>query len=111
MTRCNQCYSLITRKDDERCYICGEPVPGAKKRSRRRAKEPKPVAPVTPLSNLLFIASLSLTVVSLLSSHKMSLSLSATLSAVFLIARVVSDRLAARQELALRPVTVPRLDH
>jgi hypothetical protein len=111
MTRCNQCYSLITRKDDERCYICGEPVPGARKRSRRRATEPKPVTPITPLSNLLFIASLALTVISFLSSHKMSLSLSATLSAILLIARVWNDRMAARQQLALRPVTVPRLDH
>jgi hypothetical protein len=85
--------------DDQACYICGEPVPGAKKRSKRPKKPPKPVAPVTPLSNLLFIASLVLTAVSFLSTHKMSLSLSATLSGILLIARVLSDRMAAKQQL------------
>jgi hypothetical protein len=97
--------------DDQACYICSEPVPGTKKRFQRLKKQPKPVAPVTPLSNLLFIASLLLTVVSFLFSHKMSLSLSATLSGILLIARVLSDRMATKQQLALRPVTVPRLDH
>ena len=111
MTRCQQCNSVITRMDDQACYICGEPVPGAKKRSQRPKKQPKPVAPVTPLGNLLFIASLLLTVVSVFSSHKLSLSLSATLSGVLLLARIFSDRMAAKQQLALRPVTVPRLDY
>jgi hypothetical protein len=110
MTRCNQCYG-ITTKDEERCYMCGDKVPGAKKRSRRLTKEAKPAAPVTPLSNLLFLASLSLTVAAWICGRKMSLSVSATLSAVLLVARMVSDRMAAKQELALRPVTVPRLDH
>jgi hypothetical protein len=73
--------------------------------------ERKPAAPLTPLSNLLFVASLVLTLVSFLSNHKMSMSLSATLSGALLAARVLSDRLAARQRLALSPVTVPRLDH
>jgi len=111
MPRCNQCYSVVTRKDDESCYMCGEPVPGAKKRSQRRKKESKPVAPVTPLSNLFFIASLLLTVVSLLSGQRISLSIGVTLSAALLIARILSDRMAARRQLALRPVTGPRLHY
>jgi hypothetical protein len=85
--------------DDQVCYICGEPVPGARKRFQRPKKQPKPVAPVTPLSNVLFIASLLLTAVSFLSSHKMSLTLSATLSGILLLARVLSDRMAAKQQL------------
>jgi hypothetical protein len=32
MAHCNSCNSIITKKDLE-CYVCGEPVPGA-----RRAK-------------------------------------------------------------------------
>jgi hypothetical protein len=40
----------------------------------------------------------------------MSVGLSATLSGILLIARVFSDRVAAKQ-LALRPVTVTRLDY
>jgi hypothetical protein len=57
------------------------------------------------------VASLAFTLVSFLSSEKMSLPLSATLSSILLAARIFSDRMAARQQLALRPVTVPRLDH
>lgn len=110
MARCNECNSVITI-NDVACYVCDEPVPGAKKRSRTGKKEKKAAPPVTPLSNLLFVASLAFTLVSFLSSEKMSLPLSATLSSILLAARIFSDRMAARQQLALRPVTVPRLDH
>ena len=110
MARCIECNSVITKTDNE-CYICGQAVPEAKKRVLSRKKASKPAAPVTPLSNALFIASLVLTVVSFVSNHKMSLTLSATLSGILLLARVLADRVAARQQLALRPVTVPRLDY
>jgi hypothetical protein len=110
MARCNECNSVITTTDSE-CYICGIPVPGAKKLSLRRKKEPKPTPPVTPLSNLLFMASLALTLVSFLSSQKMSIGFSATLSGILLIARIFSDRMAAKQQLALRPVTITRLHY
>ena len=110
MARCNECHSVVTVKDAE-CYICGQPVPGAQKRLSSRKKEPKPRPPVTPLSNLLFMASLALTIVSLFVGQKMSLSVSATLSVLLLVARILSDRLAARRELALRPVTVTRLHY
>lgn len=112
MTRCYECNGIIARAESE-CYICGEPVPGAKKRSwlQNKKKEPKPAPPVTPLSNLLFMASLVLTAVSFLSGQKMSIGLSATLSLTLFVARLLADRLAVRQQLALRPVTVPRLDN
>jgi hypothetical protein len=110
MARCDECNSVVTRTDSE-CYICGRAVPGMKKRSMLAHKQPKPAPPITPLSNLLFIASLVLTLVSFLSSHKMSLSVSATLSGILLAARIFADRMAAKQQLALRPVTVPRLDY
>ncbi len=110
MARCNECNSVVTKRDSE-CYICGLPVPGAKRPSLRRKKEPKPIPPVTPLSNLLFMASLALTLVSFLSSQKMSVGFSAALSGVLLIARIFSDRMAAKQQLALRPVTVTRLHY
>ena len=66
---------------------------------------------MTPLSNLLFVASLALTLVSFLSSQKMSVSFSATLSGLLFVARIVSDRMAAKQQLALRPVTITRLHY
>jgi hypothetical protein len=83
---------------DFECYICGQPIPGAKKRSWRRKKEVKQAPPVTPLSNLLFIASLLLTVVSFVNNQKMSLWLSVTLSGTLLAARVFADRIAARRQ-------------
>jgi hypothetical protein len=110
MARCNECNSVITKIDSE-CYICAQPVPGTKKRLWPRKKEPKPTPPVTPLSNLLFMASLVLTAVSFLSTQKMSIGLSAALSGSLLIARIFSDRMAAKQQLALRPVTVTRLHY
>jgi hypothetical protein len=95
MTRCVECNSVITRMDAE-CYICGEPVPGAKKRLRRK-KEPKPAAPASPLMNLIFLASLVLTAVSFLSSEEMFVPISATLSGILLFARFLTDRFAAKQ--------------
>ena len=109
MTRCKDCNSVITKLDSE-CYVCGEPVPQAQRTFWRR-KEPKPAPPVTPISNLLFMASLALTAVSFLSSQKMSISFSATLSGILLIARVLADRMAIKQQLALRPITVTRLHY
>ena len=103
MARCNECNSVVTKADPE-CYICGKKVP-----SRRNKEEPQPAPPLSPLSNLLFMASLALTLVSFLSSHKMSIWCSATISGILFLARVLSDHLAAKQQLALRPVTVPRL--
>jgi hypothetical protein len=110
MARCDECNSVLTKTDLE-CYICGTPVPGAKKVAGRRKKEPKPIPPVTPLSNLLFMASLVLTLISFLSTQRMSFGFSATLSGILLIARIFSDRMAAKQQLALRPVPVTRLDY
>jgi hypothetical protein len=98
MTRCNSCNSVVTKGDLE-CYICGDPVPGAAKASWRRPREPKAkkTAPVTPLSNLLFIASLALTVISFLSSQKMPLPVALTLSGILLTARILTDRRAAKR--------------
>jgi hypothetical protein len=110
MARCNECHSVVTVKDAS-CYICGLPVPGAQKRLASRKKEPKERPPVTLVSNLLFMASLALTIVSFFVGQKMSLSFSVTLSVGLLLARIVSDRVAARRELALRPVTVTRLHY
>jgi hypothetical protein len=97
MTRCNECNGIVARVDFE-CYLCGQPIPGAKKRSWHRKKEVKPVPPLTPLSNLLFIASLLLTVVSFVNNQKMSLWLSVTLSGTLLVARVFADRIATRRQ-------------
>lgn len=110
MARCKECNSVVTRNDSE-CYICGIAVAGGKDRFWRRDKEPKPFPPVTPLSNLLFVASLGLTLFSFLSPNSMSVSFGATLGGILFVARIVSDRIALKQQLALRPVTVARLHY
>jgi hypothetical protein len=109
MARCNECNSVVTRSDSE-CYICGVPV-AAKIPFWRRRKERRVVPPVTPLSNLLFVASIGLTLFSFLLPNRMSVSLGATLGGLLFVARIISDRIALKQRLALRPVTVSRLDY
>lgn len=112
MARCTECNSVITRTDRE-CYICGLAVPGVNRPFWRRSKEPKPLPPVTPLSNLLFVASLGLTLFSFISPNTMSVPLGATLGGALFVARIVSDRIALKQQqrLALRPIPVTRLDY
>lgn len=112
MARCKECNSVITKTDAE-CYICGLPVPGRNRWAWRKKEAeaiiPKPMPPVTPFSNLLFVASIALTLVSFLAPNKVPVSFGVTLGGILFVARIVSDRIAQRQQrLALSPVTVAR---
>jgi hypothetical protein len=113
MTRCNACNGVI-KKIDLECYTCGQAVPWAIKPfwRRNRVSEAKSAAPITPISNLLFIASLILTGFSFLSPKKLPLPVTATLSVVMLTARIVADRKAAPKQKRVRaaapPVQIPR---
>jgi hypothetical protein len=107
MARCNECNGVVTRTDSE-CYTCGFALPGARRRLWRRAKDSKPVPPVTPLSNLLFMASLGLTLFSFISPNTMSAPFAATLGGMLFVARMISDRVATKRQLALRPATITR---
>src|ERR1700722_9424980 len=93
MTRCNTCNGIVT-KTDTNCFTCNEPVNGTGRGVGRRKGTPKTKLPaqITPVTNLLFMASLVLTGVSFLSSQKMPLPVSAGLSGLLLLARVVTDR-------------------
>jgi hypothetical protein len=114
MARCKECNSVITRTDSE-CFICGDPVPGRKKTAWQsrlwEKKDSRDRPPVTPVSNLLFIASIGLTLFSLLAPARIPVSFGATLGGLLFVARIVSDRWASRRQSALRPVTVTRLDY
>ena len=108
MARCNECYAVITKNDSE-CYLCGLPVKRKRKLAWRSDKAEKAAPPVTPLSNLLFIASIALTLFSFLAPDKIPVSIGATLGGILFVARIVSDRHAQRQQrLALSPVTFSR---
>jgi hypothetical protein len=99
MTRCNSCNAVIAISDFE-CYICSDPVPGRSRSfwRRKRASQAKPAAPVTPVSNLLFLASLALMGFSFLSHQRMPLPVSATISGILLTARIVTDRKAGPKQ-------------
>jgi hypothetical protein len=111
MARCYECNGIIARNDTE-CFVCGEPVPGLKKkRSSAPKKDGSPAPAARPLANLLFVASLILTVAALLSGEIVSIALSVALSGILLLARVFPERFTFKRPLALGPVAVPSLDN
>jgi hypothetical protein len=76
---------------------------------RKRDSSAKPAAPVTPVSNLLFMGSLVLTGICLL-THRIPWQVSVALSGILLAARIVADRRAAPRQARVRaakPVEVP----
>jgi hypothetical protein len=107
MARCKECYGVIARTDSE-CYLCGLPVSGRNWWARRKKEAPS-TAPVTPLSNLLFVVSVALTLFSILVPNKIPVSVGATLGGILFVVRIAADRFAQRQQrLALSPVTFAR---
>ena len=97
MARCNSCNGMVTRQDLQ-CYVCGEPVPGRGKPFWRRSSKSKTSAPATPLSNLLFVASLLFTGICLIAPQRVPLTVGITFSAALLGARIMVDRLASARE-------------
>jgi hypothetical protein len=105
MQRCISCNGILTKTDTE-CYVCGEPVPGARKRAKRpqpqaaparrtvetRKLEARPISPISRLSNLLFVGSLVLTGFAFLSEQKLPIALSLGLSVVLLSMRLFDGR-------------------
>jgi hypothetical protein len=100
MTRCNSCNGILTKTDVE-CYVCGEPVPGARKRARRTpAAQLEPgqaqAKPASPLSNLLILGSLALAVFCYVSGLKTPLALTLGLSVALLSMRLLDGRMASK---------------
>ena len=89
MGRCLYCYGIVT-KQDEVCYCCGEGLP---KRAKAAAAKP-----VSGLSNMLFVASLSLMAFSVFSSHRLPLSASLAISGVFLVLRIADRFRGSKQK-------------
>jgi hypothetical protein len=107
MTRCNSCNGLVTKNDVE-CFVCGEPIPGARKRGKQRVKavpvahlaqapsmEP-PAKPIARVSNLLFLGSLVLTALSFLSDQKLPVAVCLALSVILLSMRLFDGRIASK---------------
>ena len=109
MTRCNSCNGLVTKNDVE-CFVCGEPIPGARKRGKRVKAAPvarfapvapaprveQPIKPMARVSNLLFLGSLVLTAFSFLSDQKLPVAVCLGLSVILLSMRLFDGRVAGK---------------
>jgi len=107
MTRCNSCNGILTKTDVE-CYVCGEAVPGARKRVRRApaVKLESGVAqakPVSPLSNLLFLFSLLVSGYCFYCGQKTAFAVSLGLSVALLCMRLLDGRLADKDSGSTSP--------
>ena len=100
MTRCNSCNGILTKTDVE-CYVCGEPVPGARKRARRAPavkleSGEAQAKPVSPLGNLLFLCSLLVAGLCYYFGQKTALAVSLGLSVALLSMRLLDGRVAGK---------------
>jgi hypothetical protein len=85
MGRCIYCHSVVTR-DDDYCYVCGDTFPKQARAAVRRR-------PVSALTNLVFLASLSFTAYCFLAEHKLSLPMTLAVSSALLLLRILAERL------------------
>ena len=94
MSRCDACYSVITKRDIV-CYVCGQRVP-------RYARVVSTSKQLSLFSNILFLGSLGFTGFSLLSGQKLPLPLSVAVSCMFLGLKLIADRYASQAEERLK---------
>jgi hypothetical protein len=85
MGRCIWCNSVVKRTD-ERCYVCGDTLP-------KYAGFAHKQRPVSALTNIVFLASLTFTAYCFLAEHKLSLPLTLTISSALLLIRILAERL------------------
>jgi hypothetical protein len=90
MGRCMYCHSVVTRNENY-CYVCGDTVP-KNKRTKVDTKRP----PVSPFTNLVFIASLAFTAYCFFAEHKLSLLTTLGISSGLLLVRIGAERLAKK---------------
>jgi len=90
MSRCDACYSIITKKDSV-CYVCGQKVPryASLVSSRKR---------LSLFSNILFLISLGFTGFCFFSNYKLPLPLSVAASCTLLGLKIIADRYANQSE-------------
>jgi hypothetical protein len=88
MGRCVYCHSVVTRHEDF-CYMCGDSVP----KQKTTAVRPRPVSALT---NIVFLASLTFTGYCFFATHKLSLPVTLAASASLVLLRILGERLANR---------------
>jgi hypothetical protein len=79
---------MLTKNEDY-CYVCGDNV-------RQHVKAVAKHRPVSPLTNLVFLASLAFTAYCFFAEHKLSLPATLAVSASLLLIRILAERLANR---------------
>jgi hypothetical protein len=75
-------------RDEDQCYICGDSSPKPKALARNR--------PVSALTNLVFLASLTFTGYCFFAEHKLSLPLTLAISASLLLIRILAEKAVNR---------------
>lgn len=90
MSRCDSCYSVITKRDIV-CYVCGQKVP-------RYASVVSTRKQLSRFSNFLFLGSLGFTGFSLVSGLRLPLPVSLAVSCTFLGLKLIADRYAGQAE-------------
>jgi hypothetical protein len=76
-------------KEEEECYICGDTVP---KRLQKTVKR----QPVSPTTNVVFLASLAFTAFCFFGEHKLSLPVTLAISSTLVLVRIVAERIAKK---------------
>jgi hypothetical protein len=89
MGRCIYCHSVVTKHEDF-CYVCGDSVPQQKKAVAANR-------PVSTLTNIVFLASLSFTGYCFFAEHKLSLPTTLAIASTLLLIRILAEHLANRK--------------
>jgi hypothetical protein len=76
-------------REEEQCYICGDSVP-------KRLQEAVKRQPVSPMTNVVFLASLGFTAYCFFGEHKLSLPMTLAISCTLLLVRIVAERIAKK---------------
>lgn len=90
MGRCVWCHGVVTRNDDH-CYVCGDSVP-------KHVKFVAHKGPAHTLMNVIFVSVLAFSVYCFLSDRKLYMLISFGLACTLLLARIVMERLANRNQ-------------
>jgi len=79
----------VVTRDEDQCYVCGDHVP----RHTRAVAKPRPVSPLT---NIVFLASLGFTIYCFVAGPKLSLPVTLAISSALLGLRIIAERLLSR---------------
>jgi hypothetical protein len=76
-------------REEEQCYICGDSVPQRLQVAVKRQA-------VSPMTNVVFLASLAFTAYCFFGEHKLSLPVTLAISSTLLLVRIIAERIAKK---------------